>query len=58
MSDATLVLVLLAAGSYLLKSLGPLVLGGERALPAWCLDRACHFVTDTDFGDLEIVDFC
>jgi branched-subunit amino acid transport protein len=35
MSDATLVLVLLAAGSYLLKSLGPLVLGGERALPAW-----------------------
>ena len=28
-----------------------------RAGRFWWLDLAWHFVTDTDFGDLEIVDF-
>ncbi len=30
MSDATIVLVVLAAGTFLLKSAGPLLLGGRR----------------------------
>lgn len=38
MSDATIVLLVLGAGSYLLKVAGPLVLGGARRLPPW-LDR-------------------
>lgn len=33
MSGATTTLLLLAAGTYLLKSAGPLVLGGDRTLP-------------------------
>jgi branched-subunit amino acid transport protein len=34
MSPATVTLIGLAAGSYVLKALGPMVLGGGRALPA------------------------
>ncbi len=38
MTDALLTVLILGAISYALKSAGPLLLGGERALPAW-LDR-------------------
>lgn len=38
MSTALVVLLTLAAGTYVLKSAGPLLLGGGRALPAW-IDR-------------------
>lgn len=34
MSPAALTIVLLAAGTYLLKAAGPVLLGGERQLPA------------------------
>lgn len=33
MSPATLTLALLAAGTYLLKAAGPMLLGGDRQLP-------------------------
>lgn len=33
MSPAAVTIVLLAAGTYLLKAAGPLLLGGERRLP-------------------------
>ncbi|MDH4169735.1 MAG: AzlD domain-containing protein [Acidimicrobiia bacterium] len=35
MDDATLVMVLLAAGTYALKAAGPLVLGGRSQLAGW-----------------------
>ncbi len=35
MSPAALTIALLAAGTYLLKSAGPLLLGGDRQLPPW-----------------------
>ena len=38
MSTATIVLLVLAAGTYAFKSAGPLLLGGDRVLPPW-LDR-------------------
>jgi branched-subunit amino acid transport protein len=38
MSTAAVVLVLLASGTYVLKSAGPLLLGGDRSLPPW-VDR-------------------
>ena len=38
MTDPLLTVVILGALSYALKSAGPLLLGGNRALPAW-LDR-------------------
>lgn len=38
MTTATLVLIVLAVGTYLLKAAGPLLLGGTRELPHW-LDR-------------------
>ena len=38
MSTAVVVLVALAAGTYLLKAAGPLLLGGDRRLAPW-LDR-------------------
>ncbi|MEM8926163.1 MAG: AzlD domain-containing protein [Actinomycetota bacterium] len=34
MSPVTTTILLLAAGTYLLKSAGPLLLGGDRVLPA------------------------
>jgi len=37
-STATVVLIGLAAGTYVLKAAGPLLLGGERRLAPW-LDR-------------------
>lgn len=33
MSNATLTLLLLAGGTYVLKAAGPVLLGGDRALP-------------------------
>lgn len=38
MSTATTVLLVLAAGSYVFKAAGPLLLGGDRTIPGW-LDR-------------------
>lgn len=38
MSTAMIVLVALAGGTYVFKSAGPLLLGGDRQLPGW-LDR-------------------
>lgn len=38
MSDAVVVMLTLAAGTYLLKAAGPLLLGGDRQLAPW-LDR-------------------
>lgn len=35
MSAGTVTLVVLATGTYALKSAGPLLLGGWRALPTW-----------------------
>jgi branched-subunit amino acid transport protein len=37
-STTTTVLLVLATGTYLLKAAGPLLLGGDRTLPAW-VDR-------------------
>ncbi len=34
-ADPVVVLVVLAAGTYVLKATGPLVLGGDRRLPVW-----------------------
>lgn len=38
MSTAVTVMIALAVGTYALKAAGPLLLGGERTLPAW-VDR-------------------
>lgn len=38
MSTAVVVLIALAAGTYLLKAAGPVLLGGDRVLPPW-VDR-------------------
>lgn len=38
MSSASWVLLLLASGTFLLKSAGPVLLGGDRSIPGW-LDR-------------------
>lgn len=38
MSTASWVLLLLASGTFALKSAGPLLLGGDRTIPGW-LDR-------------------
>ncbi len=35
MSNAVVVIISLAAGTYVLKSFGPLFLANERALPFW-----------------------
>lgn len=43
MSTATSVLVILAAGTYVLKATGPLLLGGTRQLPVW-LDRVAFLL--------------
>ncbi len=64
MSTATVVLIALAAGTYVLKASGPLLLGGDRTLPAW-LDRlavllpapllAALVVTSTAAADEKLV---
>ncbi|MBG00687.1 MAG: branched-chain amino acid transporter AzlD [Acidimicrobiaceae bacterium] len=35
MSDAVIVMIALAAGTYVLKAFGPLVLSNKRVLPDW-----------------------
>lgn len=43
MSTAMVVLVCLATGTYVLKSAGPILLGGGRQLPGW-LDRLANLL--------------
>ena len=43
MSTATSVLLVLAAGSYVFKAAGPLLLGGDTKLPVW-LDRLANLL--------------